>query len=280
VVGIRKKRDGFVLQIETEKGVMECGCSYLIGADGSGSFVRRNLDFPEPGEMLLGYGSHGTGADIPDDECVIMIGDDIAPGFFAWIIPEGCNGGARVGLCVPSEFGSPAAFYRKLLENPLVQKYLKHYEAGKFISGKIALGLIEPCISGRCALLGDSAALAKPVSGGGIYPALTAAEALARCIHEDIETGNNSREPLKRYLEFITKEIRPEIHVAMAGREIYKKISSGNVDRAFDIMNSDRVRRYIVEKGDIDHPFDIAPGLLFRAPKLASLGMHLLPSFF
>ena len=280
VVGIWEDRDGFKVRIATGREEIECKCSYLIGADGSGSFVRRKLGFPEPREMLFGYGTHGTGAEIPDEECVIIIGDDIAPGFFAWIIPEGSEGGARVGLCVPSKIGSPAAYYKKLVEHPLGKRYLERYEARKSISGKIALGLIEPCTKGRCALLGDSAAMAKPVSGGGIYPALTAAEALARCIHENIEAGEHFDEPLDKYQKFIEKEIRPEIHVAMAGREIYKKIPPEQVDRAFDLLNTGRVLKYIMEKGDIDHPFDIAPGLLFRAPKLASLGMSLLPSFF
>jgi len=278
VVEVQKINGRFTLKYMTKGGEKYCGCNYLVGADGSGSFVRKKFDFSEPTETLLGYGSHGFGADIPREEVLIITGDEVAPDFFAWIIPEGDDGGARVGLCIPSTKGAPANYYRKLMLHPIARKYLQNYKADKYIAGKIELGLIDRCVSGKCALVGDSAAMAKPVSGGGVYPALIAARELADNIFKATEGMIPNRNGLLDYQSFIDRKMRPNIARAMSGRKIYQKLTSEEIDHAFSILQKERVLDHIVKKGDIDNPMDIIPGVVLRAPMLASFGLSILSS--
>jgi len=278
VVEVREANGRYTLKYLTKDGEKYCGCDYLVGADGSGSFIRKAFDFPEPPETLLGYGSHGHGADIPGNEVIIITGELVAPGFFAWIIPEGDNGGARVGLCIPSTRGAPVDYYRKLMLHPVARKYLQNYKADKYIAGKIELGLLDRCVRDKCALVGDSAAMAKPVSGGGVYPALIAARELADNIYEMTESNISGHQGLLGYQNFIDRKMRPNIARAMSGRKIYQKLTIEEIDRAFSILQKERVLDYIVKKGDIDNTMDIIPGVVLRAPKLASFGLSILSS--
>ncbi len=278
VVEVNENNGQYVLKYITIDGEKHCGCDFLIGADGSGSFIRKQFDFSEPQETLLGYGSHGRGADIPRDEVIIITGEDVAPGFFAWIIPEGLEGGARVGLCIPSTKGIPVDYYRKLMLHPIARKYLGSYKADKFIAGKIELGLLDRCVNGRCSLIGDSAAMAKPVSGGGVYPALVAAGELAKNISKEIKAENKAPHELIDYQFFIDKKMRPNISRAMSGRKLYQKLTKEEIEKAFKILQKDSVLDYIVKKGDIDNPMDLIPGVVLKAPKLASFGISILSS--
>ncbi len=277
VVEISRRNDHFLIDYQDDQGTGTIRSDYLVGADGAGSFVRERLAYPGPREVLLGYGTHGNGARIPPDEIVIITGEDVAPGFFAWIIPEGTEGRARVGLCVPSIKGSPAQYYGKLLSHPLALQYLGDYVEDFRVGGKIELGLLSRCVQGKSALVGDSAAMAKPISGGGIYPALSAAETLARSIIHDIE-NHGEGSSLAIYQRFVEREMKREIDMAMAGRQLYKKVSVDQMEKVFEMLSTKKVVDFFSRRGDIDHPMDMIPGLVMRVPKLATLGFSLLPS--
>ena len=97
---------------------------------------------------------------------------------------------------------------------------------------------------------------------------------------KDVLKDNTAEDALEAYQSFIDREMRPDINMAMTAREIYKKLPSKTIDRAFEILNTEKVLEYIVTNGDIDHPLDIATGVFFRAPKLGLLCFSLLSSSF
>ncbi|GAJ11095.1 unnamed protein product, partial [marine sediment metagenome] len=93
--------------------------------------------------------------------------------FFVWIIPEG-DGIIRLGVI--AENG------RRELERVIEEEGIKG-EIIDRLAGIIPLGLCQTVYK-KVALVGDAARQVKPLTGGGIYYGMKAAEILVECIQE------------------------------------------------------------------------------------------------
>jgi flavin-dependent dehydrogenase len=114
------------LRIKTS-GKEEFECKILIGSDGPFSKTRKIFNFPEPKEFLKGIGAEITNVSIDPNFVEIFVGNNIAPGFFAWIIPINKFGtSARIGLCIDSNAScTPIFYFKKFLKNKYTQFFLK-----------------------------------------------------------------------------------------------------------------------------------------------------------
>ena len=75
---------------------LNLSCKLIIGADGAHSWVRRNFKMGKPKEMMIGYQIEVSGYEGKDGWLDMYTGSDIAPGFFAWVVPNGET--HRVGM--------------------------------------------------------------------------------------------------------------------------------------------------------------------------------------
>ena len=76
----------------------------MVGADGPYSKIRDRFFMPQPTELLRGMGAEISNTRLDPNFVEIFIGENVAPGFFALIIPTNENGSeARIGLCIGPE---------------------------------------------------------------------------------------------------------------------------------------------------------------------------------
>jgi len=240
-VGVNRKIK--VIQLSKEKFL-----SYdrLIGADGATSKVASHFGFSQP-KLYLATQVEATFEVMDEGMVELYFGSKFSDGFFAYAIPID-SGIARIGVVSKSD---PLAFLRNLLnKHPSVSKRF----GGSSIelnAGVIPIGLNEIAKENVC-LIGDSAGMTKPYTGGGLYYHLIAAEILGESF-PDLELYK------ERYLEKMGKEYA-------LGNKILK---------LYTIL-SDRDYNDLVRMGkdidfselDMDHPTSvlrILPGLIKRA---------------
>ena len=241
----------------------------LIGADGPNSVIRTSLGFSKPAEML-----HGIGAEIADValDCRyvhIFTGHDIAPGFFAWIIPTNQEGTqARIGLCIGKRHDHPIAHYfTQLLKHPLIENaaVLKRF------GGVIPLGALKKTADAHVMLVGDAAAQVKPASGGGLYPGLLCARHCAIVATHAIHKDRFTDKVLDEYHARWTRDIGHELSLGMRFRGLYAQFTDQQLDRYIEKFNTEKIKALINTYGDIDYPTRLAFPLLRTAPSLLSL---------
>jgi flavin-dependent dehydrogenase len=170
----------------------------VVGADGAGSLVRRTFLAPTPPERLFmaaGWFAPGTAP----------MTVRFAPGLagYSWLFPRPDHVG--VGICAPLR-AVPTRDLLARLERVVARSFPALHpgaDAGRY-AHTIPHASADPCclleIAGaRWALVGDAAALADPITGEGIYPALRSARVLAGVLKED---GSPARYPAAALEEF------------------------------------------------------------------------------
>jgi geranylgeranyl reductase family protein len=113
------------------------------------------------------------------DEVEVYLGQQIASGFFAWLVPTSDNK-ALAGVISPSQ---AKLYLEKLLTDPLCQSKVISKEP-KIRQKAIPLGTLPRTYGDRVLVIGDAAGQVKPTTGGGIYFGHLGAQMAAEVLHQ------------------------------------------------------------------------------------------------
>ena len=183
--------DGKIL---TNKGKIET--KILVGADGPNSSVAKAVGIKLPKNLLFAL-QVNVNSRFDSDLVELWFGNDIAPGSFAWVVPEN-EELARVGLLTEKN----PNFY---LENFLKKRFGK-IETKNKTGDVLRYGMIEKSISNRVLLVGDAACQVKPFSGGGLVYNKISSEIAGKAIIKSLEENDFSEEFLLENYEKKWKE--------------------------------------------------------------------------
>ncbi|UCG70007.1 MAG: NAD(P)/FAD-dependent oxidoreductase [Thermoplasmata archaeon] len=277
VIDIKRHNDGIRVELSENRSKIEMECKLVIGSDGVGSQVARNLNFPKPNEILSGYGAECIGDENANKDFVnIFVGNKIAPGFFAWIIPT--DEGIRIGLCTSKGKESPKYYFKNLLKNPKVIEIMGNSKIKGYIAGLIPMGPMKKICSDNAMLVGDAAAQVKPLSGGGIYLGLLCGSHCADVAASALENDDVSEKSLKEYPKLVKVDVGKEIKRATQLRKIYVGLKDEHMEEGFNILNDEKVLSFIAKHGDIDYPSGLTKTVLKKAPRLMKFAGPVLKS--
>jgi len=179
----------------------------IVGADGAGSLVRRTFLRPTPAARLtIAVGWMAAGS----SEMHIRFTADVRG--YVWLFPRRDH--VSVGICAP--LGQvPTRRLRDRLESEVARSFpalwggepYAHTIPSPSRDPESILELAGP----RWALVGDAAALADPITGEGIYPALRSAVVLAETLKQ--------RGSPQAYPPRLLEEVGRELLLASALRE-------------------------------------------------------------
>ena len=239
----------------------------LVGADGHSSAVRASVPGNAPREYLRGIQADVSVRMDDQESFRVRLGNEVAPGFFSWEIP--CGDFTRVGLCCSWSAGPPAVYLRRLLRTIGAEDRVMAMH-----SGKIPLGAVPRPVSDRMMLVGDAAAQVKPVSGGGLYPGLTAAGMLAETALPALAADTLDSRALAPYARGCDRVFGRELRNGMRLRRMLVRMSDDDLVAAGRYASRDDVRR-VLDGIDIDRPSEVVRGLLAH-PRAAIAAVPLL----
>jgi digeranylgeranylglycerophospholipid reductase len=180
------------------------------------------------------------------EEIEIYLDQDLAPGFFAWLVPTSPQR-ALAGL-----------FSRKTPRKHL-QRFIKTlFDQGRIASpeadimhGGIPLKPLGKTYCKRVILAGDAAGQVKPTTGGGVYYGMICAQLTADTLKTAFTKNDFSERSMSGYQKAWQKEIGRELRNGYYARRIYEKFSNQIIDQLFDISLKKGLHEIINESSDI-----------------------------
>ncbi|MFH1450769.1 MAG: NAD(P)/FAD-dependent oxidoreductase [archaeon] len=238
--------------VEIEKGKQARGTDfktkYVVGADGTNSTVAQSAGFPQFEEVITGLQYEIPGKYYETDFVELYFGNDVAPGFFAWIVPAGDR--IRVGL---GSTKNPKEYLDRFLDKKFPSCEILERQAGQ-----IPLKPRKKFVKGNIALVGDAAGHAKPTTGGGVYFGMRSARILADAIKHD---------DLSLYEKDWNSQVGRDFWLSGKIRNAVRRMPDKEMEKFWDAMDEDDVRKLLLEHGDMDHPTKIFKAGI-RNPKM------------
>lgn len=216
----------------------------VVIATGFGSVLVKKLELGRVGDFVVG--AQATVEAIGIDEVEVYTGREIAPGFFAWLVPISPPR-ALVGLLSRH---SPGLYLRRLLSSLQAQGKIASDEA-KLSYGGIPLRPLARTYGERLLVVGDAAGQGKPTTGGGIYYGLQCADIAANTLHQALRNDNLSAKTLANYELEWRKKLGRELEIGYYARKLYERLSDKQIDSIFNIIKSNDIDQALLQAKDL-----------------------------
>ena len=208
------------------------------------------------------------------DEVEVYFGHQIAPGFFAWLVPTSPET-ALVGLLSRR---SPDLYLNNLLTSLLTQKKIASTSV-EVSYGGIPLKPLSRTYGDRLIVVGDAAGQVKPTTGGGIYYGLLCADIAAKTLHQALESDDLSAKSLAKYERLWKKKLGRELKIDYYARKVYEQLNDWQIDRVFDIILSNGIDEALLKTEDLSFDWHsmVVLKLMKHAAVSKALGIMKLP---
>jgi digeranylgeranylglycerophospholipid reductase len=157
-------------------------------------------------------------------EVEVFLGQQVAPGFFAWLVPT-APGLALAGLLVRRRAQAQLGEF--------IDWQLKEGKIAAVTSGAACWGIplrpLRRTYRDRVLVVGDAAGQVKPTTGGGIYYALLASEIAAQALSEALSDNDLSAARLSTYQRRWKLLLSQELEVGYSARRIYEALSDQQI---------------------------------------------------
>lgn len=209
------------------------------------------------------------------DEVEVYLSQQIAPGFFAWLVPTSANK-ARIGL-----FSTSQAKLRleKFLLSPFCQGRVISQEA-KIRQKAVPLGTLPRTYGDRILVIGDAAGQVKPTTGGGIYFGHLGSKIATEVLEEALSSDDLAATRLSCYQKQWRAKMGREIRLGYWARRAYAKLSDRQIERIFNVLDSGGLAKALLNSPNLS--FDWHRGLILAGLKYSLVyplrkPRHLLP---
>jgi flavin-dependent dehydrogenase len=247
---------------------VEVDARLVVGADGAASTVAQAFGLPPPREVVSCFGAQMRSLDgLTEDRVEMFVGNDIAPGFFGWIVPQG-QGHGMVELGVHMSPTPARVWFERMRQHKVMEPFVHRGEVLYEVAAVIPFGPKAQTTAERVMLVGDAAAQAKPTSGGGVYTGMKCAAHLVEVAAPALEQDDLSASRLQAYHERWTQDVGRELRIGARLRKAFMHLRDDEIEALFAELDDPEALQLMNTLGDIDHPSRLAATLLRRKPAL------------
>jgi geranylgeranyl reductase family protein len=189
--------------------------------------------------------------DLETDMVEVYFGKNIAPGFFAWIIPRQ-DGSVKVGLATRT--GNPQTYLDYFMKkHPVASKKLQNSRTTYLSVHPIPLDCAVPKTYANGFLaVGDAASQVKPTTGGGVIFGMACAQGAGEVAAEAARLNDFSEVFLSSYQTRWKRLVGFDLRAMLWLRKLLDRLSDRRVDGLFGLCNTVGIDGLLEKYGDLD----------------------------
>lgn len=226
-----------------EEKTLEAEMLVIAGGFGSPLLRMAGLSSGKPEDYMIGCQAVVEAPGLTETE--VFVGSEVVPKSFAWIVPVS-PGKALVGMAPRARVGDHMDRLLKTLKDDGVVTNV----IGQNQTWGIPIRPLPKTYGTRVLVVGDSAGLVKPTTGGGIYYALLSGELAAQTIGEAFEANKFSARQLARYEKEWKAVFGKELRVGFYARLLFETLKDGQVDSLLEEFLSENVLNEVMNAPD------------------------------
>jgi len=233
----------------------------VVIASGFGSGLVRRLGLGDLTDFAI-----GAQAEVASqiNEVELYVGRQVAPGFFAWLVPTN-PGRALAGLFCRRQAN---LYLRNLMDSLYQQGKITSPEATPSYK-RVPLGPLPRTYRPRLLVVGEAAGQVKPTTGGGIYYGLICAEIAAGVLHQALSSGDFSAGQFSRYQKEWKQRLGREIQIGRFARQLFERLGDRQIDHIIGLVQADGLHQALLSSPDFS--FDWHGEFILRTLKYKAL---------
>ena len=213
--------------------------------------------------------------DVENDRVEVYLGNAIASGFYAWLIPRR-DGTAKIGLA--TDRGNPKHRLEQFMGKHKVSRV-------KFAKSKVlhltyhAIPLGGPILrtyTDGFLAVGDVASQVKPTTGGGVVTGLSCAHLAGEVAGQAIKEKDFSAGFLRQYETKWTHEIGFDMKAMLLARKLLNRLSDHEIDTIFRLSTRLHLEETLIHVKSLDFQGKEAIRLAMRPSALVTLAFFFL----
>jgi geranylgeranyl reductase family protein len=227
----------------------------VVVASGFGSGLPDSLGLGRVGDFVMGAQAE---VETSVDQVEVYLGSQLAPGFFAWLVPTH-EGRALAGLLARRDTRAHMeTFLRHLKDQGKIPS-----RKAPFKFGGIPLKPLRRTSGSRVVVVGDAAGQVKPTTGGGIYYGLLCADIAIDVLDRAMASSDFSARTLSEYEKRWKKLLARELRIGRWARRAFERLSDRRMERLFRMVQNSKATDSLLNAPDFS--FDWHSRLILRA---------------
>lgn len=246
----------------------------VVDAEGLSSTISQEAGLPgfDRSKIVSGVEAEVENVEnVEKDTVEVFLGEDYAPGFYAWLIPKK-EGRAKVGLA--SKIGKTKELLNKLMfRHPIASRKLANAKISRMMFHPITLsGPLSRTFSNGFLTVGDAASQVKPTTGGGVVFGMTCAWIAAQVAHQGLLRNDLSSEFLSEYQKRCEEAFGFDMKFMLKMRKTLDSMSNNRLDSAIGFCSTIGLGKTLQSARNPDFQGQIFLRNLGKPRLLAALG--------
>ena len=256
VRGIEVRNDRVGIEAISQEGQADSfEARVAVVTTGFGSRLVETLGLGRFGDFIMGAQTEVETNGV--DGVEVYFGQEVAPDFFAWLVPT-LPQRALAGLLSRR---SPGLYLKKFLSQLLTQGKIAYTDTALSYGG-VPLKPLARTYGERLLVAGTAAGQVKPTTGGGIYYGLLGADIAADNLNRLLGSDSLSARDLAQYERDWKKRLGWELKMGYWARRFYQRLSDSQIDRIFGIIKDNGIDEDLLKADDLS--FDWHGRLILR----------------